>query len=372
MSELSYIIGCWIAAESSFGTGGSNAMGRHAFIVGGTGQIGRAVASNLLKCGWDVELSHRGRHPAPAELIEQGVKIATLDRNEPAALAAAIGSGADAVIDTVAFTSEHAGQLVELSENVGAFVVISSASVYRDAAGRTLDEARTNGFPELPVPIPESQPTVSAGPGTYSTRKIALENKLLDDARCPVTVLRPCAISGPGSLHPREWWFVKRLLDGRMAIPLAYRGASRFHTSSVANIAELVRVTLDNPGSRVLNAADPVAITVKEIGVHIARYFGQCCEFVDVPDTGYPPTVGATPWSVPRPFVLDTCAAADLGYMPVTTYADSAGATCGWLAEVSAKGHWRELFPVLANYPRELFDYAAEDRSLERLRVVGL
>jgi nucleoside-diphosphate-sugar epimerase len=300
------------------------------------------------------------------------VRIATLDRNEPGALATAIAAGADAIIDTVAFTSEHAGQLVELSESVGAFVVISSASVYCDAAGRTLDEARSNGFPELPVPIRESHPTVSAGPGTYSTRKIALENKLLDDARCPVMVLRPCAISGPGSLHPREWWFVKRILDGRTTIPLAYRGASRFHTSSVANIAELVHVVLEKPGKRVLNAADPVAITVKEIGAHIAQYFGQRCKFVEAPDTGYPPAVGATPWSVPRPFVLDTRAAVDLGYIPPTNYGDSVVATCGWLAELSTKGDWRELFPVLTNYPRELFDYAEEERFLARLRTVEL
>jgi NAD(P)-dependent dehydrogenase (short-subunit alcohol dehydrogenase family) len=38
-------------------------MARQAFIIGGTGQIGRAVADNLLAHGWDVTLSHRGRRP---------------------------------------------------------------------------------------------------------------------------------------------------------------------------------------------------------------------------------------------------------------------------------------------------------------------
>ena len=32
--------------------------------------------------------------------------------------------------------------------------------------------------------------------------------------------------------HPREWWFIKRALDGREAIPVAYAGKSVFHTSS--------------------------------------------------------------------------------------------------------------------------------------------
>jgi len=135
---------------------GSKTMLGHAFIVGGTGEIGRAVASNLLEHGCNVTLLHRGRQIAPARFIERGAKVATLDRNEPCALATVIRKGADAVIDTVAFTAEHGRQLVALDDTVGTFVVVSSASVYRDAAGRTLDEARKNGFPDLPVPALET------------------------------------------------------------------------------------------------------------------------------------------------------------------------------------------------------------------------
>jgi hypothetical protein len=50
------------------------------------------------------------------------------------------------VIDTVAYTAAHGGQLLQVQGSVGAFVVISSASVYRDATGRTLDESRATGF----------------------------------------------------------------------------------------------------------------------------------------------------------------------------------------------------------------------------------
>jgi NAD(P)H-binding len=193
-------------------------VARSAFVVGGTGQIGRAVARALIADGWSVRLAHRGRRPPPSELLARGAEVITLDRDIPGALAAALGPGADAVIDAVAYGPEHADQLLEVQSTVGALVVISSASVYRDAAGRTLDEARVTGFPELPVPVPETQATVEPGPGTYSTRKMALERRLLDRARCPVTVLRPCAIHGPGSQHPREWWFVKRMLDGAFAV----------------------------------------------------------------------------------------------------------------------------------------------------------
>ncbi|WP_428490595.1 NAD-dependent epimerase/dehydratase family protein [Rhodopila sp.] len=333
---------------------------RHAFILGGTGQIGRAVARDLLAAGWSVTFSHRGHRPAPRDLIEQGARVVTLERDRDE-LARTLGSGADALIDTTAYNRDHASQLIAVQASIGCFVVVSSASVYRDQLGRTLDEAAETGFPDLPDPIPETHPTVDPGPTTYSTRKVALERHLLDAASPPVTILRPCAIHGPNSRHPREWWLVKRMLDRRSAIPLAHRGTSRFHASAVANIAAVARIAAETPGSRVLNIADPDAPTVAEIAAHIARhldYQGRIVA-VDAPDDS--PLIGRTPWSVPRPFVLDCRTAGSLGYVPATSYADAAGAMCGWLVEDAANGDWRQRYPVLAAYPWDHFDYETED-----------
>jgi len=341
-------------------------MTRHAFIVGGTGQIGRAIAENLLRHGWQVTASHRGHQPPPAELLERGLKTVTLDRDEPAGLQAALGPGADALIDTVAYDETHARQLLSVREAVGALLVISSVSVYRDREGRTLDEARLNGFPEFSAPIAENQATVDPGPETYSTRKVALERTLLDHATCPVTVLRPCAVHGPGSRHPREWWFVKRMRDGRAVIPLAFEGRSRFHTTSVRNLAELARLGLEIPGTRVFNIGDPDPPGVAEIGRSIARVLAYRGRMVGIKDSAYPPPVGATPWSCPRPFLIDGRAALAIGYKPVTTYAEAVAETCTWLSEVADGAPWPALFPVLAQYPRDLFDYPAEDAFLQK------
>jgi nucleoside-diphosphate-sugar epimerase len=337
-----------------------------AFIIGGTGQIGRAVTDQLLRKGWDVTVSHRGHRALSDDLIARGARLAVLDREQPGALAGALGSGADAVIDTIAYAADHANQLLEIEPGVGSFVVISSSSVYRDPAGRTLDKARKGGFPDFPSPLKETQPTVDPGPETYSTRKIALERQLLDHARQLVTVLRPCAIHGPHSVHPRERWFVKRMLDGRSAIPLAYRGESRFHTSATVNIAALACTALQNPGTRILNAADPAAMTVAEIAAAIATHLDFRGEFLPVNDNSYPPTIGASPWSIPAPFTLDIGAAVALGYRPVSTYQEASKATCDWLMR-TAPSNWREAFPGLARYSYEHFDYAAEDAFFERL-----
>lgn len=339
-------------------------MSRHAFILGGTGQIGRTVATNLLAAGWTVTIASRGRRSVSEDLAARSAKFVALDRDSPAELARALSDGADALIDMTAYGPAEGRQLLDVQHSVGALVVVSSSSVYRDHEGRTLDEAAQNGFPELPDPIPETQPTVVPGDATYSTRKVALEHLLLDKATIPVTVLRPAAIHGPGSIHPREWWFVKRILDGRQAMPLAYEGRSRFHTSSVLNIAELVRVALDRSSTRILNIADPAALSVAEIGSAIARHMSYPGKFVPVANDTFPAKIGRTPWSVPRPFVLDNSAALALGYVPVTTYPKAVGAICDDLANVGTGEGWQARFPILARYPYDLFDYSAEDIAL--------
>lgn len=330
-----------------------------ALIVGGAGQIGQATARNLLDHGWSVRLAQRQAARLPRDLAAR-VELVAIDREQSGAVAEAVGAGVDALIDTVAFHGGHAQQLLGVQADVGALVVISTGSVYRDDDGRTLDEAAQTGFPRFPVPITEDQPTTAPGPATYSTRKVALEQALLQQARTPVTILRPFAIHGPGSTHPREWWFIKRLLDGRRRIPLAYRGESRFHTSATVNIAELVRVALEAPATRVLNAADPEALSVAEIGRVIAGVYGAAPELVLLdgpPEHG----VGATPLGGPSPLIADMSRAAALGYRPVATYQEAIGGACRSAEALAAAG------VPFAPYLTRMFDYPAEDAAFGEL-----
>src|SRR5690606_31750822 len=218
--------------------------------------------------------------------------------------ARALGQGADLLVDTVAFTAAHAAQLLALAGDVGALSVVSTGSVYAAAAGRTLDEARETGFPQFPVPSRQDQPRTTPGPATYSTHKVALEDALLQGWPGDLSILRPGAVHGPGCRSPREWWVLQRLLDGRAQIPLAYGGASRFHTSATANIAELIRVAAERPGVRVLNAADPEALSVAELLRAIMRATGRAADLLLTPG---PPEglFGMSPWSIPGTVVLD-------------------------------------------------------------------
>jgi len=94
-------------------------------------------------------VSYRGHRALSDDLIARGARLAALDREEPGAPARALGSGADAVIDSIAYMADHADQLLEIEPSVGSFVVISSSSVYRDPAGPTPDETRKSGLSDF-------------------------------------------------------------------------------------------------------------------------------------------------------------------------------------------------------------------------------
>lgn len=233
-----------------------------------------------------------------------------------------------------------------------------------DAEGRTIDEARETGFPEFAAAITEEQPVVAPGPASYSTRKVALERALLDGAKTPAAILRPCAVHGPGSRAPREWFFVKRLLDGRTRIPLAYKGESRFHTAAAINIAALLETLAGTSLTGIWNIADPETPSVAEIARAIMDTMGRTAELVPLKTEGYPPRAGVTPWSLPHPVICSTQKACRAGYRPESGYAAAVKPLCDWLAASIDTGDWREDLPGLAAYPWNLFDYAAEDAVL--------
>ena len=126
-------------------------MMSHAFLLGGTGQIGRATAAHLLDAGWAVTIAHRGLRPPPLTLLERGAIEVTLDRDEPGALARALGSGVDALVDAVAYDETHARQLLTFRapwDRSSSFR--HPASIATAAAGRST-RLRKRAFRSSPI-----------------------------------------------------------------------------------------------------------------------------------------------------------------------------------------------------------------------------
>ncbi|MBZ2197589.1 NAD-dependent epimerase/dehydratase family protein [Occultella gossypii] len=335
-----------------------------ALIIGGNGQIGVPASLALAADGWQVRVLHRGSRPLEPDLVERGVREVRGDRDDETVLAAAVGDGVDLLVDCVAFNSGHAEQVLRHRADLGSAVVISSAAVCADGDGRYLGGPE---FPHLDVGRGEDGPTAEPGLGGYASGKVELEQAWLA-ADIPATVLRPGAIHGRLAQNPREWFALKRVLDGRTDVVLAHEGRSQFHTSAVENIAELIRLAAARPGRRVLNAVDPQAPTTTEIVT--AVYAARSRDVTVHPMPGEPEgNVGLSPWGVPVPFVFDMSrAAADLGYRPVTDYAASLGPYLDWIERAATERDWREAFAEFAAGGADLFDYAAEDAWLAARR----
>jgi nucleoside-diphosphate-sugar epimerase len=339
---------------------------RRAVVLGGTGLVGRAIALRLAREGWRVDVTGRDVANLPDELAAAGVTFLRAESRDASQVAAAFGAGADLLVDCVLYTADDARRLLPFARSATSTVMISSKAVYADAAG---NHSNSDIAPRFDGPIKETQRTVPPLDIDYDSRegyganKVAAERVLLDSG-LPVSILRPSKIHGRGASPPREWMFVKRVLDRRPAVILAHRCAGVDHTTAAANIAALVEVVALKPGARILNCADPDAPSGLEIASTIARSLGHRWDEVLLEGDAVG-NVGLYPWDKPHPIVLDTSAAATLGYVPVGDYAATVPDLVEWLVD-SARGG-----PDAARLPRAhdpafdgLFDYEAEDRYL--------
>jgi nucleoside-diphosphate-sugar epimerase len=333
-----------------------------AVILGGTGVLGRATARRLLAAQWTIDLT--GRDPAhmPADLATAGARFHAADRHEAAALARILGDGADLLVDALCFTAADARQLLPLLHNVNAVVMLSSKAVYVDQAGR---HSNSDSAPHFASPIREDQPTMRPSGADYNSRegyggnKVAAEQILLDSG-LPVTVIRASKVHGEGAARPREWMFVKRVLDRRPAVFLAHRGAGVDHTTAAVNTAALIERIAAVRGRRILNSADPDAPSGLQIARMIARYFNHAWDEILLDDDAEP-ALGQHPWDARPPIILDTSASLELGYAPVGSYAQTVPAELDWLVDAARAGRAPSTDdPFFA----PLLDYAAEDRYL--------
>jgi nucleoside-diphosphate-sugar epimerase len=333
----------------------------HAVVLGGTGLIGRAAARRLLSAGWAVTVVGRDRSRVPEDVAAAGGRFVAADRAEPHRLAAALGAGADLLVDCLCFTAGHARSLLPLLAGVGSTVMISSKAVYVDAAG---NHVNSEAAPEFDGPVSESQPTMApredidyrSGEG-YGANKVAAERVLLDSGH-PVTVLRPSKVHGDGSTKPDTWVFVKRVLDRRPVVVLSRGGRGVDHPSAAANVAALIEVAANNPGPRILNSADPDAPCAVEIARTVAGHLGHHWEEVLLGHDA-PAGLGLHPWDRVPGIRLDMTAARRLGYEPAGDYASTVTAELDWLVSIADRA------PAFHDdYFAPMLNYAAEDDYL--------
>ena len=112
------------------------------------------------------------------------------------------------------------------------------------------------------------------------------------------------------------------------------------------------------------NLADRNAPSVRAIGQLVASQLNRDAECVCF-DRPAQYTFGANPLAIPQPFILSSEKAEAAG-LPNGLQDYDPGSYLDWLMQQHRKD-WKALFPTLAGYGYDLFDYEAEDRFLASL-----
>jgi nucleoside-diphosphate-sugar epimerase len=105
---------------------------------------------------------------------------------------------------------------------------------------------------------------------------------------------------------------------------------------------------------------------VLEIARAVGEAAGHHFEEVLLDEPGGRGELGQTPWSAPKPLLVDMAKAErELGYGAATTWADGLPRQVHWLIQATRGRDWREVLTRGADYLK--FDYEAEDRLVASL-----
>jgi nucleoside-diphosphate-sugar epimerase len=326
-------------------------------VIGGTRFIGPHLVHRLALAGHEVAVFHRGQMNAA---FPPDVRTLLGDRRRLVDHADELRRfSPDVVVDMISYTEEDAHSLMEVFRGVaGRLVMISSGDVYR-AYGIF---ARLEPGMVEPTPIKENSPlrqglyitrATGAKPGDdlYDYEKILVERVVMENTRLPATLLRLPMVYGPGDTQHRFAPYLKRMLDGRLAI-LINEGVARWrcprgYVEDVAVAIDLA-VTAPRAAGKIYNVADSTAYSEAEWVARIGSIVGWKGEIVMMSEDKLP-----VAFNTAQDLNMDTnCIRTDLGYREVVDRNEGIRKTVEW-----EKGHLSEL----------QLDYKQEDILLTEL-----
>jgi nucleoside-diphosphate-sugar epimerase len=246
----------------------------HVLIIGGTGNISRAIVQVLLREGHNVTIYNRGqRIDAPPSDVE----VLLGDRRDRAAFEAVLQTRSfDVAIDMISFTADDAASTLRALPHVGHLIQTSTVMTY--------------GPPFTALYQGTDAPLNGRHDGGYGAGKVAADELLLGQSASgvPVTIVKPSFTFGPG--HPLfrqvDWsmrW-LDRLQKGKPIIEAA-EGLNYFQFLSSADAAEayVPLCGLTAAHGKVVHVVNPQATTWHEWHGIAAQVLGVPLETVSVP-----------------------------------------------------------------------------------------
>lgn len=285
-----------------------------ALVAGGSGCIGTHVVRALQGAGHDVTVL--ARHAVP---LDPGVALLRADRDDPAALARALGGAAfDLTVDLLGWDAAGVDALHGPHHaRLGRVVMISSGQVCLVARDAVPPFVEADGE-RAPMDEPPAG-TNDHVQWTYGMGKRGAEAALRAHAArtgTPCAILRLPIVQGAGDRSLRLQAWIDRLRDGGPVLrPDGGTRRLRFVWAGDVGAAMVALAGRWQRGERVgdvYHLAQPEIVTLAEFLDALARAMGVRAEFVDVPAAALPPDVSADAWPYTRRWcsVLDPSRAA--------------------------------------------------------------
>ena len=228
-------------------------------ILGGTGWLGREIATQLMANGEDVTCLARGESGAAAE----GATLVRADRTAADAYRSVCGEPWDDVIELSSEPAFVVGALASLAPVASHWTFVSTVSVYasHDAPG-------ANESAELLEPVDL---------GDYGQQKVAAERASLAAVGDRLLIARPGLIAGPGDDSDRFGYWVGRFVlagDGPVLCPIT---ANR--DVQVIDVRDLAAWIIRSGRDRLIGTIDAVGdrhslAEVLETAADLAEYTG--------------------------------------------------------------------------------------------------
>lgn len=311
-----------------------------ALVLGGTGFLGRFVVDELLARGHEVTLLARraAEFGGPVEVIRG-------DPADPAAIVESVAQTRPDVLLDMLHSGAHqaAAVLCAATGAVGRTVHLSCASVYGTRPICPVDE--------------ETEAITAEAADPHTAAKIAADRVVLEavDNGQPAIVLRLPHLYGPRDPRCAEWYFARRVLEGRSRIAVPDGGLHICHRGFVQNMAGGVVRALTSRRAKpgVYNLGEEKLYTLAQLARGVARALDREWDIYSVP--GH---LWTTPYAYTSFFDLRK-ARAHLGYRDRMIPRDGLELTLAWLSQHPRGDQWR--WPGI----EDPFDYAAEDRLID-------
>lgn len=317
-------------------------------IIGGTGPTGVFMVEELLSKGHEVTIYHTGAHE-----VEFSRPVAHI-HGDPRDLEYLKKDLGGKRFDGAINTAGRIKLLVEvLKGQVDHLISISGMGVYRGLiAGQPTGTA-------LPIPIPEdaplhTDPTVNRFyHNVYLGEQTVMEGH--HNGYFKATVLRYPLIYGPRAVPPVEWYWVKRILDGRQQLILPGGGMTIVQRGYAQNLAHAVVLTLGKEcaAGQIYNTGDERSLTIKGIVDIITGTLGHQWDLIPVSADSAPQ---ANPYGTFSHTLLDLSKIkSELGYRDIVGVEEATRRTALWLKDNSP----------MAQELAQAFTYADEDRIIQ-------